>query len=130
MWQWRKLGVFVGGIALGVVGVILVSLVWRPVQAREIPMPPGYHAVLLDSGQIYYGKIQGVGTPYPVLTDVYYVQNKVDPETKAVSNILVRRGKEWHGPDRMVINDRHIVIIEPVAADSQVSKLIDQLKGK
>jgi hypothetical protein len=30
----------------------------------------------------------------------------------------------------MVINDRHIVIIEPVAADSQVSKLIEQLNEK
>ena len=122
-----KLGIFLGGTLFGVaVGVLVQHL--RSASTAQISA--GYQAVLLDSGQVYYGKLQGVGTAYPVLTDVFYVQNKVDPDTKAVSNILVRRGKEWHAPDRMAINDRHIVLIEPVANGSQVSKLIDQLNAK
>lgn len=28
---------------------------------------------------------------------------KSDKETKAVSNVLVKRGKEWNGPDKMYL---------------------------
>ncbi len=83
-----------------------------------------YQAVLLDNGQVYFGKLEAADSPFPVLRDVYYIQSKVDPQTKAVNNVLVRRGKEWHSPDRMVLNSRHVILIEPVGADSQVAKLI------
>jgi hypothetical protein len=87
-----------------------------------------YQAVLLDNNQVYCGKLQGAGTPYPVLTDVFYVQSQVDPQTKQVKNILIRRGNEWHAPDRMYINARHIILIEPVGPNSQVAKLISEAK--
>ena len=57
-----------------------------------------YYAVLLSNGSVYFGKLEGLETPYPVLKEVYYVQSVTNPETKAVSNILVKRGKELHGP--------------------------------
>ena len=50
-----------------------------------------YYAVLLTNGSVYFGKLEGLGTPLPVLTDVYYVQSNVNQETKAVSNVLVAR---------------------------------------
>lgn len=84
-----------------------------------------YHAVLLTNGSVYFGKLEGLGSPYPVLHDVYYVQSNVNPETKAVSNVLVKRGKEWHGPDRMIINQKAIVFMEPVGTDSRVAQLIE-----
>ena len=87
-----------------------------------------YSAVLLDTGQLYYGKLEKAGTSFPELTDVYYIQSSVNQETKAVSNVLVRRGSEWHGPDRMFLNERHIVLIEPVGANSKVSQLIEDDK--
>ena len=83
-----------------------------------------YYAVLLSNGSVYFGKLEGLGGPYPILRDVYYVQSSVNQETKAVTNILVKRGKEWHGPDRMILNERSIVFIEPVGADSKVAELI------
>lgn len=83
-----------------------------------------YQAVLLDNGQVYFGKLEAADSAFPVLKDVYYIQSKVDPQTKAVNNVLVRRGKEWHSPDRMVLNSRHVILIEPVGNDSQVAKLI------
>ena len=64
----------------------------------------------------------------PVLTDVYYVQSNVNQETKAVSNVLVKRGKEWHGPDRMIVSDKSIVFVEPVEPDSQVARMIAESK--
>ena len=89
-----------------------------------------YAAVLLDNGQVYYGKLANAGSSFPELTDVYYVQSQVNPDTKAVSNTLVRRGNEWHGPDRMFLNERHVVLIEPVGATSKVAQLIEPDKNK
>ena len=77
---------------------------------------------------MYFGKLEGLGSPYPVLRDVYYVQSVTNPETKQVSSTLVKRGKEWHGPDRMMINEKAIVFVEPVGADSKVSQLIAESK--
>jgi hypothetical protein len=84
-----------------------------------------YAAVLLDNGQLYYGKLTNAGGNFPELTDVYYIQSSVNQETKAVTSVLVRRGNEWHGPDRMFLNERHVVLIEPVGAGSKVAQLIE-----
>jgi hypothetical protein len=89
-----------------------------------------YYAVLLSNGSVYFGQLEGLGTPFPVLRDVYYVQSNVNQETKAVSNALVKRGKEWHGPDRMIISDKAIVFIEPVGRDSRVAQLIEESQKK
>jgi hypothetical protein len=87
-----------------------------------------YYAVLLSNGSVYFGQLEGLGNPYPVLKNVYYVQSNVNQETKAVSNSLVKRGKEWHGPDRMIINEKAIIFVEPVGKDSRVSQLIEESK--
>jgi hypothetical protein len=85
-----------------------------------------YQAVLLSSGQVYFGKLEGLGSPFPVLKEVFYVQSRQDPETKGVANILVKRGKEWHAPDRMILNSSMIVLIEPVNPSSRVAQLITE----
>jgi len=85
-----------------------------------------YQAVLLSNGAVYYGKLSGYGTRYPTLTDVFYIVSKTDPETKQVTNVLVKRGKELHGPDRMYLNASQIVFVEPVGPSSKVAQLIDQ----
>ena len=117
---------------LALCAVLLVALAGcrssqsaAPVQTNEKAI---YHAVLLTNGSVYFGKLEGLGTPYPVLKDVYYVQSTQNPETKAVSSVLVKRGKEWHGPDRMILNERSIVFIEPVGLDSKVAQLIAESK--
>jgi hypothetical protein len=89
----------------------------------EITTP--YAAVLLDNGQLYYGKLTNAGADFPELTDVYYIQSQVNQETKAVTSVLVRRGNEWHGPDRMFLNEHHVVLIEPVGTTSKVAQLIE-----
>jgi hypothetical protein len=89
-----------------------------------------YQAVLLDTGLVYYGKITGLDTDYPILRDVYYVQQTTDPQTKQVNTVLIRRGNEWHGPTMTVLNSRHIVLVEPVGANSKVAQLIAQEQAK
>ena len=92
--------------------------------ASAVADPNKYYAVLLSNNSVYFGKLEGLGTDLPVLRDVYYVQSGVDQQTKAVSNVLVKRGKEWHGPDRMIVNAKNIVFVEPVGSDSKVALLI------
>jgi hypothetical protein len=78
--------------------------------------------------ELFYGRLDKLGSAFPVLTDVHYVQSQVNPETKQVSNTLVRRAREWHAPDRMTLNAAHILLVEPVRADSAVAKLIEELR--
>lgn len=88
-----------------------------------------FEAVLLDNGQVYYGKLTGLGTPYPEMTDVYYVVNAVDPTTKQVKHVLVKRGKELHSPTETFLNTRHIIMIENVGTSSEIAKLIQQAQS-
>ena len=117
---------------------LLVSLVaalagcgkWgHPEQGPEIN-PKAYSAVLLDNNQVYFGKLDMADAAFPVLTDVYYIQSQQNQETKAVTNVLVRRGNELHGPDRMFLNSHHILFIEPVGPTSKVAQLIEADKNK
>ena len=110
------------GLAVGHV----ITHHWMGHQHANFKTP--YQAVLLSNGAVYYGKLSGYGTHAPELTDVYYIISKTDPDTKQVSNVLVKRGKEPHGPDRMYLNASQIVFVEPVGPDSKVAQLISQAK--
>jgi hypothetical protein len=116
----------------GVVVVLAIAglTFWFSSERANAAKVKGYSAVLLDNNSVYFGKVADLGTDYPVLTNVFYIQTSVNPETKQQSNILVKRGKEWHAPDKMILNARHIVMIEPVTPGSTVAKLIDQANQK
>jgi len=116
---------------LVLVVVVLGALLTRELRGgANVKLETPYQAVLLANGQAFFGKIEGLGSPFPVMKDVHYVQTQVNQETKQTTNVLVRRGKEWHGPDRMFLNGSQIVLVEPVSESSQVSKLISELKTK
>jgi hypothetical protein len=87
-----------------------------------------YQAVLLSNGSVYFGKLEGLGSAFPMLREVYYVQSGVDPQTKEPKNILLKRGNEWHKPDFMILDGHQIVLVEPVSEDSRVSSLIREIK--
>jgi len=110
-----------------IVGLLIGHIVTHHwMHQRQAGFSTPYQAVLLSNGAVYYGKLSGFGSRTPVLNDVYYIVSKTDPETKQVSNVLVKRGKELHGPDRMYLNSSQIVFIEPVGKDSKVAQLIEQ----
>ena len=89
-----------------------------------------YYAVLLTNGSVYFGKLEGIGSPFPVLRDVFYVQaGPVDPNTKQPQGmVLVHRGRELYAPDRMILTEKSIVFIEPVGAESRVAQLIKEAR--
>ncbi len=117
------------GIVLGIVagfgGLLMLDFPMR-MSGSAITTP--YQAILLTNGLFLFGKLERQDSQRVSITDVYYVTSQVNPETKQVSNTLVKRGKEWHGPDRMIINPRHILVRESVSPDSAVAKLIAERK--
>jgi len=95
-----------------------------------------YQAVFLDNNQVYFGKLTNMASTYPVLKDIYYlrVTQRLQPPAEggeAVPDInLVKLGTELHGPaDEMKINREHILFIEDLKPDSEVTKAIDSFKA-
>jgi hypothetical protein len=101
---------------------------WRASTAPALSTP--FHAVLMQNGQAFFGRVRSLDSEYVILQDVYYIQSRQNPETKQVANVLVKRGQEWHSPDRMIVNRRHVLLLEPVTEGSQVAKLIAEQQGK
>lgn len=89
-----------------------------------------YQAVVMTNGQTFFGKLEQDEGSYPVLMDVYYIQSEVNSETKQVTNTLIKRGREAHEPDNMILNAAQILVIEPVKPDSHIGKLIEELHKK
>jgi hypothetical protein len=117
-------------VVLAVAGMAAALAYWLAPSRALAAKTKGYQAVLLDNNQVYFGKLADLGSDYPVLTDVFYIQTTINQETKQQNNILLKRGKEWHAPDKMVLNARHIIMIEPVTDGSTVAKLIAEANGK
>ena len=115
---------YIGVLLLGLVVGGVCGVLWGQRGVNAPKFETTFQAVLLDSGQVYYAKVEGLGTAFPILRDVYYVQSATDPQTKQVTNVLIRRGNEWHGPQMTVINARHLVMIEPIGPNSKVAQLI------
>ena len=100
---------------------------------QKINIDTEYKAVFLDNGQVFFGKIEEAGPSYLVLKDVFYVQSQViqqEKDKREVKNILMKRGNEWHRPDRMYVNSNHITFIESVAPSSRVGELIKEATKK
>jgi hypothetical protein len=117
-------------LVAGVLVIVAASVfLVGKVRSREVQFPTPYQAVLLTNGSVYFGKLAGYGGASPVLSEVYYIVSQTDPETKKVSNMLVKRGKELHAPDRMYLNANQILFVEPVGPSSKVANLIQESKN-
>jgi hypothetical protein len=114
-------------ILAGLLVVVAACLhIFHDIHGSSIRFSTPYQAVLLTNGSVYFGHLQDYGTSHPVLTDVFCVVSQTNPETKQVSNVLVKRGKELHEPDRMYINPNQIVFVETVGTNSAVAQHIAQ----
>ena len=115
----------VSALALSIIAIALCLIAWHVLRAGRIPdTDSDYQAVALMNGQVYFGRVASAGDGYLALRDVFYVQTRQNPETKAVANVLVKRGGEPHQPDRMLVNRQQVLLIEPVKPASQIGRLI------
>ena len=121
------LAVIIGLLLVIILGSAVYSLFSKNAGEAEKIDQTTYQAVFLEGGQIYFGKLRGIDSQYPVLDDVYYV--KLEDE-KATSGRLVKLGTiEPHGPkDQMILNRDHILFWENLKPDSQVVQTIRNLK--
>lgn len=127
----QKITERVTALAMLVMAAALCCIAWQSMR-RDQPPATGtaYQAVALMNGQLFYGRLDQGGQEYVALRDVFYIQTRQNPDTRAVANVLIKRGGEAHAPDRMLINRQQVLLIEPVKADSQIAKLIAQQDGK
>lgn len=118
-------------LAATVAALALCVLAWQSTHRNALPETGGaWQAVALANGQVYFGRLEPAAEGYVALRDVFYVQTRQNPETRAVANVLVKRGSEAHGPQRMLINRQQLVLVEPVGANSQIAQLIAQQQGQ
>ena len=118
-------------VVAGIAVIAAALLFMKHTMSRSpVAFTTPYQAVLLTNGSAYFGKLEGYGTPRPVLSEVYYIVTQNNPETKQSSNVLVKRGKELHEPDRMYLNPSQILCVEPVGTNSKVAQLITQAQGQ
>lgn len=97
---------------------------------ENITFTTEYQGVLLNNGQYLFGRMEKAGSAYPVLKDVIYVRQQMDPETKQMKSTLFKRNMEPHAPNVMYINASSIVFIEPVSPNSKVAMLIKQAESQ
>ena len=115
----------IAAVAIVIVAAASSVLAWQSLRSNHVPDTGStYQSVALINGQLYFGRLEAAGGGYLALRDVFYVQSRQNPDTRAVTNVLVKRGAEPHQPDRMLVNRSQVLLIEPVKADSQIAKLI------
>jgi hypothetical protein len=119
-------------VVIAIALTILTWLTWQTLHRQHVPdTGTAWQSVTLINGQLFFGRLEPAAGDFVTLRDVFYVQTRQNPDTKAVANILVKRGAEPHQPDRMLINRSQVLTIEPVKTDSQIAKLIaEQLAVK
>jgi len=121
----RSIGLF--GLIIFVCGLIFVQ---GCSQSAHPKFQSEYQAILLTTGQVFFGKVEFLGEEYVQVKNVFYIRSLVNQQTKEVSNTLIKKGNELHGADRMFINTRHIIMMEPVSPESQLGKKIKEQESQ
>jgi hypothetical protein len=104
---------------------LLAVLVYQNYQRFHKPLlTTTYQAVTLVNGEIFYGRIDHLGTDHPVLRDAFAVRIEQDARSQKPKHVIARRADSVTGADHMVFPATAIVSIEPVRADSEVGQLI------
>ncbi|OEZ96500.1 hypothetical protein [Duganella sp. HH101] len=112
-------------LATAIIAVALSFIAYQGTHGQQGPTTQTpYQAVALINGQMFYGRLEPADGDYLTLRDVFYIQGRQNPETKAITSVLIKRGGEAHNPDRMLLNRQQVLLIEPVKTDSQIAKLI------
>jgi hypothetical protein len=116
---------------LAVIGVAIVALLAATVYQnhRRFHRPlitTQYQAVVLANGNVFYGRIDHLGSDHPVLRGVFTVRREPDSGTGQPLYTLIRRRDEADGADHIIIPVSAIAFIAPVQPDSAIGKLIEQ----
>ncbi len=120
----KETTILVVGLAIVVLLAADVYQNYRRFHKPLITAP--YQAVVLENGSVFYGRIDHLGTDYPVLRDAFTVQSEPDPSTQRPRYVLVKRSNGVNGADHMIFAATAIAFVEPVTPESTIGKLIAQ----
>ncbi len=113
-------------LALAIVA-LLAAIVYQNHRRFHKPLiTTRYQAVALGNGNVFYGRIDHLGSDHPVLRDVFTIRRELDPGSGQPRYILIKRKDEVNGADHIIIPVTAIAFIEPVLPDSPIGKLIEQ----
>lgn len=127
------------GVILGVAIIVLAGLSFYRTTTGSAIDSSKYQAVFLNSGAVYFGKLQVLNSNYLKLTDVYYLQTQstdaTNPQPAASSTStnlqLVKLGGELQGPtDEMIVNRNQVTFFENLKSDGKVTQSIVKYQGK
>lgn len=124
-------------IVLSVLGSVVLAFNAYELISRNLDLDidkSTYQAVFLTNDQVYFGLLKNINSPYPVLSDVYYVKLEGGSSSQggqSTAGKLVKLGQdEAHGPrDAMILNKDHILFWENLRTDSQIVQLIAKMKA-
>jgi hypothetical protein len=85
-----------------------------------------FQAVTLVNGEVFYGRIDHLGTDHPVLRDAFSIRTEIEPQSQQEKRVIVRRSDSLTGADHLIFPAASIASVEPVKADSAVGKLIKE----
>lgn len=110
----------------------LIALLLLVVVAQNIATPASsvvgteYQLVVLESGQVYLGRLEKLDTHWPVLRNVIQIARRSQGEGQPQQLVLVPRTAEPHRPDHMVLNAARIQSIEPVSPESPMMQQLTE----
>lgn len=119
-----------GNIVLSLIALLLLVLVIQNIKLPVLEPTTGFHAVTMNNGQTFFGRLNNLNSPFPEMTEVHLLQRIADPESGQVRNVLVKRRGTLHAPVRTKINAANIVVVEPVHPQSKLSSLITELRDR
>jgi hypothetical protein len=115
---------------LAIIGLAIVALlaaiVYQNHRRFHTPLlTTPYQAVVLANGNVFYGRIDHLGSDHPVLRDVFTVRSEPDPQTQRPRYVVTKRRDGTTGADHLIFPAAAIAFIEPVHPDSTIGKLIE-----
>ena len=117
-------------IGIAIVGLLATSVYQNYRRFHKPLITTVYQSVVLENGSTFYGRIDHLGTDYPVLREPFTVRRVLDPDTQQPRYVLVKRQDEVNGADHMIFPSASIAFIEPVQPSSTIGKLIAQASSQ
>lgn len=137
----KKLGTILAIIAaLALVGAMIWLVVSRLNSVSSAIDTTKYQAIVLTSGESYFGKLAVVDGDYMKLKDVFYVQKSESEGEETAEDLkstqtsqnslqLIKLGNEIYGPnDEILIARDQVLYFVNMKSDSKVTQTIEQYK--
>ncbi len=118
--------IVIAACALAIVALLAV-IVYKNYQRFHKPLlTTTYQAVTLVNGEVFYGRIDHLGTDLPVLRDAFSIRTEPAAQSQQPQLVIIKRRDSLTGADHLIFPAAAIAFVEPVRADSAVGKLIKE----